>query len=180
MVNYKWSFFLFDKQTKKYRPIQLVGNATSVSSRGSQFNIDNFEQLIGFRNSKEEEFEINLAAYIDDLAYIHTKKYFVLNAVPSSQSGEHGCFIAPRVGYAMKTYFNMSCENWKDDDLPLTYKFQYISEFGMIFLQSGYSPQIRTQLLPGNNASNFTYDIIITVTDALGAPQQTQFPVQVK
>lgn len=180
LINYKWSFVLFDKQTNKYRPIKLFGNATSISQNGLQFQINNFEHLIGFKNNKEEEFVIKLDGYIDDLAYIHTKKHFILNAVPSSQRGQDGCFIVPRVGYAMNTYFNMSCENWKDDDLPLTYKFEYISEFGMILLQSGYSPRIGTQLLPGNNASNFTYDIIITVTDSLGAPQRSGFPVQVQ
>jgi hypothetical protein len=179
LTKYEWSSYLFDKQTKTYRTIRSASNVTSISKGGVVFKINNFEQLIGFQNNKEEEFKIKVAAYMDDYAYIQTETYFILNAVPSSDGGESGCSIVPRVGYAMNTYFNMSCENWKDDDLPLTYKFQYVSEFGMIILQSGYVPQISTQLLPGYNASNFIHNIIVTVIDSLGAPQQRVFPVKV-
>jgi hypothetical protein len=79
----------------------------------------------------------------------------------------------------MSTYFNISCENWKDDDFPLTYQFMYLSEFGMILLQSGHISKLSTKLLPGSKESNFKLDIITIITDAFEASVTKRFDVTV-
>ena len=80
------------------------------------------------------------------------------------------CSITPPSGISLKTDFNLSCSNWRSDNTPLSYLFQYRLENGLYsVLYRGVNNNISTSWIPpGNNTDNFTVKVIATVTDNFG------------
>lgn len=50
--------------------------------------------------------------------------YFKTNSAPYLDDDDLGCKVSPDVGHAVTTEFFISCDGWKDDDLPLSYEFR--------------------------------------------------------
>lgn len=155
-------------------------NSTSILETGTTFVINNFTQVLGFHSFEDEIFKVKVIGHFNEFVQLNAEAELILNAVPKSENNNSDCFIAPTEGIAMDTYFNISCENWRDNDVPLVFKFQYLIEYGLIILNSGFSPSTTTQLLPGQNVSNYIYNIMIIVNDKYGASQTRYLPVRVK
>ena len=51
--------------------------------------------------------------------YVKNSYKFVTSGVPASGA----CMTVPPSGYALATYFNVSCENFTDPNLPLSHTF---------------------------------------------------------
>ena len=152
----------------KYKQQNVSGNATSLSEDGHTFMINDFKQLIGSLSNEDQNYKIRLTAYLDIYTYVSAESDFILNAVPQITDGKSGCIVSPTVGTAMETSFNVSCANWQDADVPLSYQFMYLSEFGMILLKTGSNSEISTKFLPGNKTFNFTLNIIVIINDVYG------------
>lgn len=175
---YTWVFYSFDVKNSNWRVLPQSINSTSLMDTGAALIINNFTQLLGFPIFKDEKLKLKVLGHINQFVHIENEMEFILNAVPH-RSNSTDCVITPKEGLAMDTYFNISCENWEDDDVPLYFKFQYFGTFGLILLQSGLSPRISTQLLPGENITHYVYDIIIIVSDRYGASQTAYLSVKV-
>ena len=78
--------------------------------------------------------------------------------------------MTPPSGISLKTYFNLSCSDWKSDNTPLSYLFQYRLENGLYnVLYHGVNNNINTSWMPlGKNEDNFTVKFKATVTDNFG------------
>ena len=76
------------------------------------------------------------------------------------------CSITPSRGIALKTDFNLTCNDWKSDSNSLSYQFQYQLEnglYGMIY--HGLNSTVISWLPPGKHAVK----LIAIVTDRYGA-----------
>ncbi|XP_048586645.1 LOW QUALITY PROTEIN: polycystic kidney disease protein 1-like 2 [Nematostella vectensis] len=101
---------------------------------------------------------------------------FTTNQPPSGGS----CHISPTIGLAMITSFNMSCTGWQDNETPLEYQFRYRKSDGTYALIY-YGDKMETSaVLPaGREENDFNFDIEATVSDSMGAANQTTLRVQV-
>lgn len=178
IIRYEWIFYLYNKRNSSWEALDQEFNTTSILEKGLIFTINDFAKLFGFNNVEDELYKIKAKAYFNDFVHISYEKKLVLNAVPAS-SNTSDCTVVPMHGLAMDTYFRISCEDWKDEDLPLNFKFQYLSQFGLIMLNSGISDTFITQLLPGSNASNFMIEITIIISDKYGASNTRNIPIKV-
>ena len=91
------------------------------------------------------------------------------------------CSVDEPRGYSDKTVFNFMCEGWIDEDLPLSYEFQYRTRYGVVFLlHHGIAPVFSTSLPIGDVEANFTLDFRVKIIDAQGAYNTTRVDVQVQ
>lgn len=98
---------------------------------------------------------------------IDTTTYrFATNAPPSGGR----CEVDTKEGEAWLTYFTFTCYGWKDQDLPLSYKFRYNTSDGieMVFF-SGKSPSSRAKLPVGQAEDDHKLNIQIQIADAIGS-----------
>ena len=59
------------------------------------------------------------SVYLDDDTVEESDITFKTNSAPRLGS----CSVTPEMGYAVTTEFTISCKEWEDEDLPLTYEF---------------------------------------------------------
>ncbi|XP_001640553.3 uncharacterized protein LOC5520843 isoform X2 [Nematostella vectensis] len=172
---YLWSAVYTESASEKWREVNLTNDPYS-----SRISLTNLPEILNTSTNIDKPFIIKVRAFFGDSAQITSTADFILNSVPATDyTGEAGCFVNVRQGYAMKTKFQISCERWQDEDMPLSYKFQYLSEFGNIILQSGYLANASAELLPGNATLDYMVDIECVVVDSLGASATVKLPVKV-
>ena len=107
----------------------------------------------------------------------YSEKFLTVNIPP-----RYGrCSVDKRSGYSYETVFNIMCEGWIDEDLPLSYEFQYQNRYGVVFLlHYGTSPVFSTSLPVGDAEANFTLDFRVKICDTHGTYNITSVDVQVK
>jgi hypothetical protein len=102
----------------------------------------------------------------NDITYSVAKVTFVMNNPPRV-----GKFIVyPNRGYALVDYFGFACNNWIDEDLPLTYQFGFHSSQGNdIVLRSRLQTAIASNIiLPlGDSNAGYYLSCFAQVFDAL-------------
>ena len=92
--------------------------------------------------------------------------YDIITALPPTQGN---CSITPANGTSLKTYFNLSCSNWKSNSTPLSYEFQYRLQNGLYsVLYRGANNTISAKIPPGNKEECFVVKFTVTVTDKFG------------
>ncbi|KAJ7353947.1 hypothetical protein OS493_031088 [Desmophyllum pertusum] len=80
------------------------------------------------------------------------------------------CTIEPASGIALTTYFNLSCSNWTNYSIPLSYQFRYRLHNGLTsVVYHGLNNSVVSQLPSGDMSHNFTLNFTVTVTDSNGA-----------
>ncbi|XP_068682590.1 polycystin-1-like protein 2 [Montipora foliosa] len=105
------------------------------------------------------------SVYLDDDTVEESDITFKTNSAPRLGS----CSVTPEMGFAVTTEFTISCEEWEDEDLPLTYEFIYHTNKGGFVIQKGSSPKATTRLPLGNPLYGYVVGLEILIIDGLGA-----------
>lgn len=89
--------------------------------------------------------------------------------------------ISPTSGEQLLQSFSFLCNDWVDQNLPLSYQFSYLSLVGTkVVVRSMSIVSYASALLPsGSKSSNNTLWTVADVYDSLFANTTTSFPVQV-
>ncbi|XP_078610817.1 polycystin-1-like [Branchiostoma floridae x Branchiostoma japonicum] len=105
------------------------------------------------------------------------------------------CDVTPKTGYALATPFQIECKNWRDESDRLSrdatkdhgkglfYEFKSrhfgAIEFALIHygLQQSFTPLTPFEL--GPKKDNYTYNIVVTITDVTGESTDVIIPVKV-
>lgn len=88
----------------------------------------------------------------------HSEHYFVTNLPPRDGT----CFISPKEGRVLETFFYIECPGWKDEDGPLVYKIFR----GKKLLQHGKDAILSPSLLPlGPPQNNYSYNLTVKIFD---------------
>jgi hypothetical protein len=148
--------------------------------------------------SSEETFVVNLVIAPDSLAEQATYVFTLISTlenkgqayatvtVTTNGSPLPGTFtVAPVTGYSIQTLFTFSADGWTDIDLPLTYRFGFVSNSGVskvlrTFTESTYLVSPMSAGLVANNYTKQTqlevadvYNSISTVTADIVVYQST-------
>lgn len=103
---------------------------------------------------------------------------FTLNSNEAPVGGK--CYVDHLVGEAFTTVFNFTCEGWKDDEPPLTYKFHYMNSIGVeVLLQYGSSPIVVTKLPVGFADKDYNIPIEIFISDSVGVGREIKIDIKV-
>ena len=93
----------------------------------------------------------------------YSELVFSVNIPPSGGS----CSVDQTRGYSDETIFSFKCEGWTDEDLPLSYEFQYRNSYGVVsLLYDGIAPVFFTKLPLGDVENNFTLDFQVKIFDS--------------
>ncbi|CAH1781666.1 unnamed protein product, partial [Owenia fusiformis] len=80
------------------------------------------------------------------------------------------CTVLPSIGVTLFDEFDIHCEKFQDEDIPVTYEFYYKKDSdnaGSMLGSSDASELQGVQLAPGDSANNYTVEIHINATDYL-------------
>lgn len=100
-----------------------------------------------------------------------SEQNFITNTSP--QNGT--CSIYPTEGEALKTFFQIKCPDWQDEDGYMTYKVFKRTKL----LQHWNGPVLNSTLLPpGKLEENYTYSITVTISDKYGSFSQVFITVK--
>lgn len=104
-----------------------------------------------------------------DLATSYANVYMTVNDAP--KNGD--CTLSSTTGIALKTPILVSCDDWEDDDKPLSYAFNLYDGLTTISIQRA-SP---------NSTSNFTlaygnFTLTAIISDYLGAKTTQTFEIE--
>ncbi|XP_071797014.1 polycystin-1-like protein 2 isoform X2 [Asterias amurensis] len=90
----------------------------------------------------------------------------VLRVEVNDRPTNGSCSISPLEGEALKTNFDISCRDWTDIDLPLTYIFTIMNRV----IHSNSQPNLPqpTKLTPGMLEKDFLVLVSIDITDSYG------------
>ena len=83
----------------------------------------------------------------------------------------------------LKTLFTITCKDFKDPEVPLTYTFFYKKAVGgpLSTLDQSLSPVVKDfRLSSGLEANGYKYHFVVKVTDKLGASVDYEIPETVK
>ena len=130
------------------------------------------------RSSTSYKLIVNL--YMRDKTTEQRELLFHTNRPPggSSSTGKN-CFVFPQEGQAVIDDFTFRCEGYIDEDFPLHYQFSLSSPVGMVFYQTGPSPNATVRLPLGDSRNNYSLSVTVTITDSYGAGVQTAVNVKV-
>ena len=80
----------------------------------------------GSRNPLKQrtEYKIVASARFRDQMAERGEMIFITGSPPHISKSESGCEVYPKKGNVLKTYFNITCSGWQDEDLPLTYQLR--------------------------------------------------------
>lgn len=171
--SYKWSILL---SSGDEMPFDWTGQ-TTTGRNGAYLSVKAF----AFKHFSEAKFWISLSVATWSGANLSFRHSFIINHVP--EIGE--CEINPAKGIAFFTKFVVQCRNFKDKNMPLTYKI-IVSDlhglgeisslkentFGAI-LYLGNSPTSPPSFLPvGGLTARYGVKIHAQVYDYLGAFSQ--------
>ena len=83
----------------------------------------------------------------------------------------------------LETLFTITCKDFKDSEVPLTYTFFYKKAVGgpLSTLDQSLSPVVKDfRLSSGLEANDYKYHFVVKVTDKLGASVDYEIPETVK
>ncbi|CAH1785595.1 unnamed protein product, partial [Owenia fusiformis] len=92
------------------------------------------------------------------------------------------CIVSPSIGVTLFDEFDIYCDNFEDEDVPLTYEFYYVKvedSTGSLLAYTDKPELLGVQLGPGDSESNYTVEIHIDVTDYLQATTTEVVSLQV-
>ena len=119
---------------------------------------------------------IKAVAFVEDGSTKEDQFTFRTNSVPYGGS----CSVSPVNGTAIDTEFNITCNGWQDDDLPLTYEFRYHTNTGMVVITKGSEANVTTRLPVGDPLKDFVITIETQIIDHLGASEMYLMAVYVR
>ena len=93
------------------------------------------------------------------------------------------CSISHEEGEPLKTLFTITCKDFKDREVPLTYTFFYKKSVGgpLSTLDQSLSPVVKDfRLSSGLEANDYKYNFVVKVTDKLGASVDYEISETVK
>ena len=91
------------------------------------------------------------------------------------------CSVSHKEGepQPLKTLFTITCKDFKDSEVPLTYTFFYKKAVGgpLSTLDQSLSPVVKDfRLSSGLEANGYKYHFVVKVTDKLGASVDYEIP----
>ena len=105
-----------------------------------------------------------------------TNYSFFTNTPPVGGS----CSVDKSEGRAWETSFIFRCSGWRDDDLPLRYKFRYNTSDGiMMVFQSGPSSKATGKLPVGDENKDYNLHVQVQIFDARGSSAEWSIFVRV-
>ena len=141
-------------------------------------NVTKINQLYVRENTFHpgSSYKVSVIGMVHGRSNGYSESVFTVNIPP-----RHGrCSVDKHRGFSDETVFNFMCEGWVDEDLPLSYEFQYQSRYGVVFLlHHGTSPVFSTRLPVGDTQANFQLDFRVKIFDAYGTYNTTGVNVQV-
>ncbi|XP_033100141.1 polycystic kidney disease and receptor for egg jelly-related protein-like [Anneissia japonica] len=164
ILYYRWRLFMyvnnFYHEIDESRVISYASTGIDVANLSLEpgFFIENTIYRIELKVSRNSNFENSGVSKLD----------FETNDKPV----EGNCEVEPTSGIESATEFIISCENYKDDDIPLLYQFSVRSndEANWALIYSGYtSTSSAAQFPAGSVASNYSVAILVRVADSLGS-----------
>ena len=72
----------------------------------------------------DETYRLRGVVHLVDDSSEESEITFKTNSAPYLIDYDLGCRVAPDVGYAVTTEFEIYCDGWYDEDLPLSYEFR--------------------------------------------------------
>ena len=76
----------------------------------------------------DTKYRLRATVYLDDDTVEGSEIFFKTNSPPVYDSFDEmaGCSVTPEIGHAVTTEFTISCQGYKDEDMPLSYEFRYV------------------------------------------------------
>ncbi|CAH1802410.1 unnamed protein product [Owenia fusiformis] len=129
--------------------------------------------------SGQENWMFKLTASFQSGAHGYSQYSLQTNSKPTV--GE--CTVAPETGQVLETYFNITCSGFNDPDQPLTYEFFTVTtnkrgrtkENLLSFGTDEFMPE--TFLPVGDENRNMTLDLLVRVSDSIGAAVEVKLNV---
>jgi hypothetical protein len=110
----------------------------------------------------------------------------VLNVAPTDGT----LTVEPGEGLAVTDTFQLTAADWTDEDIPLTYRFFYsvpdqdagnaLSEQMVPLTEASVAAATSSILAVGRESLNYTYTLVVSVSDAFDASTQASTPVVVR
>ncbi|XP_035695689.1 uncharacterized protein LOC118429314 [Branchiostoma floridae] len=182
---YTWQLFYLQKDTEVVTEIPDLNKMTYKGTTGPSLVLKG-GSLVGGRwyrfrlSGKQRGYEAGFTEY-----------EFSTNLPPYGGS----CDVTPKTGYALATPFQIECKNWRDESDRLSrdaakdhgkglfYEFKSrhfgAIEFALIHygLQQSFTPLTPFEL--GPKKDNYTYNVVVTITDVTGESTDVIIPVKV-
>ncbi|XP_077983050.1 polycystin-1-like protein 2 [Glandiceps talaboti] len=137
--------------------------------------------------SKVKTYRIRVTDTDSSLSKTFAEYTFGVNPKPVAGS----CNVTPSHGFVLETPFSIACDDFSDDDRPLTYQFSVVTGaetettlnsqpgYGILLYRS-QAPSVESIYLPvGVAERDYRVEIIVTVSDVYGASEDAIFPVTV-
>ena len=125
----------------------------------------------------DAEYTVTLSGNVAGGAKGKSSYDVVVNKPP--EKGE--CRVSHKEGepQPLKTLFTITCKDFKDSEVPLTYTFFYKKAVGgpLSTLDHSFSPVVKDfRLSSGLEANDYKYHFVVKVTDKLGASVDYEIP----
>lgn len=170
ITSYQWTLKLLNTVTNQWNLLPDVSDYM-LTYMNSPTIVTKENKLLG-----NTSYLLTLTAKAPGNIIDTTRYRFDTNAPPSGGR----CEVDKNEGEAWLTYFTFTCSGWKDQNLPLSYKFRYSTSDGikMLFF-SGKSPSVRAKLPVGNKKDDYRLNIQIHVSDSIGSEAIVKMSVKV-
>ena len=181
LSNYSWSLYVgvYDGSNHSWKEVGNLNNITVTSLTGPTLVIVGGDTLHDQGALlPNQTYKLQVVAKLDDENY-EASYIFHTNVPPSTGDKNAGCFVEPTSGEAITTKFTVKCVNWTDTDLPLSYKFSYDTQFGVVVFHNGRQPNVTTELPIGNQVSNYSLHLQLEIIDSFGDYSVVFIAVQV-
>ena len=164
---YQWNVYEKIKQGDSYAWKEfLAKNATKVNQL----------HLLGNTLQPGNEYKVSVIGMVHGRTNGYSESIFSVNIPPRGGT----CSVDKPSGYSDETIFSFECEGWTDEDLPLSYEFQYRHWYGVVSqLYEGITPVFSTKLPIGDHHENFTLDFQVKIFDSHKTYNTTTVDVQV-
>ena len=129
----------------------------------------------------DAKYTVTLSGNVADGAEGKSTYDVVVNKPPAN--GECSVSHKEEEPVPLETLFTITCKDFKDSEVPLTYTFFYKKAVGgpLSTLDQSLSPVVKDfRLSSGLEANDYKYHFVVKVTDKLGASVDYEIPKTVK
>ena len=129
----------------------------------------------------DAKYTVTLSGNVADGAEGKSTYDVVVNKPPAN--GECSVSHKEEEPVPLETLFTITCKDFKDSEVPLTYTFFYKKAVGgpLSTLDHSLSPVVKDfRLSSGLEANDYKYHFVVKVTDKLGASVDYEIPKTVK
>ena len=129
----------------------------------------------------DAKYTVTLSGNVADGAEGKSTYDVVVNKPPAN--GECSVSHKEEEPVPLETLFTITCKDFKDSEVPLTYTFFYKKAVGgpLSTLDQSLSPVVKDfRLSSGLEANGYKYHFVVKVTDKLGASVDYEIPKTVK